>query len=126
MNSEILSPSTGNQGVTVNHDLRGLAIGQVHLTYKGLYVPSGMQSLEIECEVYEVDGILSVHTVCPKCRHSQWIDGRNKDIEYDAQRKTLRVEAFRCPWEMDDERKEFGMSLCRLVLAFTGRVARAV
>ena len=112
-------------GVTVEHDLRGLAIAKVTMIYKGRYVPLNMQHLEIECEVYEADGVLSVHSVCPKCRHSQWINGKNKTIEYDKGRG-LFVEPFACPWEMGgkDDHTEFGIGLCRLALAYDGKVAK--
>jgi hypothetical protein len=117
-----------SQGVTVEHDLKGLAIGQVLLDYKGQHCPPGMEKLTIECEVYEVDGVLSVHSVCPKCRHSQWINGKNKKIEYDKGAGTLHVERFACPWEMggDDDHHAFGFGLCQLALAFDGKVAREV
>lgn len=111
-------------GVTVNHDLKGLAIGQVYLDYKGKHVPHDLEVLRIECEIYEVDGVLSVHTACPKCHHAQWIDGKNKKIEYNKAAGTLRVEKFSCPWEMGMERQEFGFSLCRLSLAYEGNVVR--
>ena len=113
-----------NQGVTVNHDLRGLAIGQARLIYRGKQVPPppGTDHFEIECEVYETDGILSVHTVCPKCRHSQWIDGRNKKIEWRG--GELYVEPFTCPWEMGEDRVEFGFGLCNMRVAYDGKVAK--
>lgn len=116
-------PST--QGVTALHNLKGLAIGQAHILYKGkVPPPPGMTHFEIECEIYEADGILSIHTVCPKCRHAQWIDGRNKKIEYDKEKGTLRVEPFQCPWEMGADRREFGFGLCRLKLVYEGKIAK--
>lgn len=113
-------------GITAEHDFRGAAIGQVYLIYQGRQVspPPGMSHYEIEAEVYRVDGILSVHTVCPKCRHSQWIDGRNKTIEYDAKKGTLHVEPFKCPWEMSEERKEFGFGLCNFTVAYDGKIVK--
>lgn len=116
-----------NKGVSVNHDLKGLAKAQVTLQYKGRYVPMNMELdyLEIECEVYDADGILSVHAVCPKCRHAQWIDGRNKKIEYSASRG-LFIEPFTCPWEMggEDDHSEFGFGLCQLRLAYDGKIVK--
>lgn len=113
-----------NKGVTVEHDFRGLAIDQVHLIYRGRVAPPpGMDHYELECEVYEVDGVLSVHSVCPKCRHTQWIDGTNKKIEYDRERG-LFIEPFTCPWELGEDRREFGFGLCQLSLVFDGKVAR--
>lgn len=118
-------PST-HKGVTVNHDMRGAAIGQLHLRYAGNHVspPPGMSHLQIECEIYEVDGIFSVHTVCPKCGNGQWIDGKNKRVEYDARAKTLHVEPFKCSWEMSADRQEFGVGMCNLRLAYDGKVAK--
>lgn len=114
------------QGVAAHHDLRGLAVGSVRLRYRGQFVPSGMSEMEIECEVYEADGIQSVHSVCPKCRRAQWIDGRNKDVSFDATAGTLRVEPFTCSWEMGgaDDRHRFGFGLCRARLAYDRRTAR--
>ena len=113
-----------NQGVTVEHDLTGLAIAKVTLEYRGRFVPPGMSCVEIECEVYSVDGLLTVHTACPKCRHSSMIDGRNKKIELQGDK--LFVEAFECPWEMggDDDHHEFGIGLCKLKLAYDGKIAK--
>lgn len=115
-----------NQGVTVEHDLKGLAIAKVTLEYRGRAVPLGMASIEIECEIYKADGILSVHTVCPRCRRAQWIDGRNKSVELSGD--ALYVEAFECPWELgdDDDHRHFGIGLCRLKLAYDGKIARDV
>lgn len=123
--SPIIHP---NKGVIAEHDMRGAAIGQLWLTYKSkvLSPPPGMDHHAIECEVYEVDGILSVHTACPKCRHASWIDGRNKKVEYNKQTNSLYVERFECPWEMggDDDHHDFGFGLCKLTLAYEGKIAR--
>lgn len=113
------------KGIIAEHDLKGLAIGQAHLLYKGkIPSPPGTTHFEIECEVYEANGILSVHTVCPKCRHALWIDGRNKKIEYDKKKGILRIEPFECTWEMGEDRREFGFGLCRLKMVYEGKTAR--
>lgn len=113
------------RGVTVEHDLTKTAIAQVHLLYKGRApTPPGLDHFEIECEVYEVGGILAVHSVCPKCRHSQWIDGRNKSIRFDRDTGKLFIEPFTCPWEMTAERHEFGIGLCRLRVAYDGKAIK--
>ena len=113
-----------NQGVTVEHNLKGLAIAQVTLEYRGRFVPPDIKLVEIECEVYEVDGVLSVHTACPKCRHAQWINGMEKKVEL--QDGKLFVEAFECPWEVGgkDDHQHFGLGLCRLRLAYDGKIAK--
>jgi hypothetical protein len=115
-----------HKGVTVEHDLKGLAIGQAHLIYRGKYVPPppGMDHFEIEAEIYRADGVLSVHTVCPKCRHTLWINGKNKAVEYNPKTGTLHVEPFQCTWEMGEDRREFGFGLCNLVLAYDGKIAK--
>jgi len=115
-----------NKGVTVNHDLTGIAKAQVTLIYKGKVPPvPGMDHYEIECEVYEVDGLMSVHTVCPKCRHATMISGRVVDISFDKSRG-LFVSKFKCPWELggEDDHHEFGFGLCQLELVYEGKVAR--
>lgn len=120
--------NTPNRGVTIEHNLQSGAIGQVHLAYKGkqMSTPPGIAYIEIECEVYEEAGVLMVHSVCPKCRHSIKIDGQNKRIEFDRKTKDLHVEAFECPWEMggDDDHHEFGFGLCRMKLEYAGKFAR--
>ena len=113
-----------NTGLSINHDLKGCAAGQVVLMYKGRFCPPNLSHVEIECEVYEADGIFSVHAVCPKCRHALWIDGRNKKVEYDKRDGKLFVEPFMCPWEMTTERQSFGIGLCQLRLAFDGKVVK--
>jgi hypothetical protein len=129
-----------NQGVTINHDLTGIAIAKVTLEYRGRFVPPNMQKVEIECEVYEAGGLLMVHTACPKCRHALRIDGRNKAIELRGGKRAeslnqtqakligaeLYVEPFECPWEMGgkDDHQHFGFGLCRLRLAYDGKVAK--
>lgn len=111
-------------GVTANHDLKGLAIGQVQLFYTGRHVPLDMKGVEIECEIYKIGDALMVHTVCPRCRRAQSIDGRNKKVEYDQKAGTLRIEPFECTWEIGDERQQFGVGLCRTKLAYEGKIVR--
>lgn len=112
------------KGVTALHDLQGTAIGKATLEYRGKALPPELSKFEIECEVYLVDGIYSVHTVCPKCRHVLWIDGRKKDVEYDKATGKLYVAPFRCTWEMGEERRQYGFGMCRLRLAYDGKIAK--
>lgn len=95
-------------GVSVGYDFRRTAHAVVTLRYR---------DVEIECEVYRAGDLFSVHTVCPKCGNAQWIDGRNKKINYDEARG-LFVETFTCSWELDER------ALCGLRLAYEGRIAR--
>lgn len=113
-----------NRGVTVEHALTNLAIAKITLEYRGRFVPPTMSKVEIECEVYKVDGVLSVHTACPKCRHSLMIDGRNKNIELQGDK--LFIEPFECTWEMggNDDHHAYGFGLCQLKLAYDGKVAK--
>jgi hypothetical protein len=112
-----------SQGIQVTHDLRKTAHAVVTMIYSGRLVPPNLGYLEIECEVYKAGDILSVHTVCPKCRHSIWIDGRNKKVEYELGRG-LFVEPFTCTWEMSQDRQEFGFGLCQFAMVYEGKVAR--
>ena len=113
--------------MAINHDLTGIAKAQVTLIYKSSRVapPPGMDHYEIECEIYEVDGLMSVHTVCPKCRHATMISAQVAKMSYDKNRG-LFVDKFKCPWEMggEDDRTEFGIGNCNLVLAYDGKIAR--
>lgn len=111
---------------TLTRDLKEGALAVVQLRYRGRQVtpPPGCQYVEIECEVYRgPDGALLVHSVCPRCRHSIQIDGKNKRVEYDPE-KGLFVEAFGCPWELTEEEVKSGAWLCRLRLEYAGREAR--
>lgn len=116
-----------NKGVTVNHDLTGAAFAKVTMIYKGRYVPTnmGLKHLEVEVEVYKAGDIFSAHICCPKCRHTSWIDGRNKRVDYDKQRG-LFIEAFTCPWEMggENDHTEFGIGLCQLTTEYAGKMVR--
>jgi hypothetical protein len=106
-----------DHGIEITHDLTQSAKAKVKLRY---------QELVITCEIYEVGGELSVHTLCPRCHNALWISGRNKKIDYDPERG-LFVEPFTCAWELpDDERsgREFGLGLCNLRMVYDGKVAR--
>ena len=115
------------QGISAHHDLRGAARAKAVLLYadKAVPRPAGMDAFEIECEVYRAEegGPWMVHSVCPRCRHSIIIDGRKKRVDFDPQRG-LFTEPFGCPWELSDDRKEFGLSLCRLRVVYDGHVVR--
>lgn len=111
------------RGVSVGYDLSRTALGKVVLDYRGPYAQP-FTSKRIECEVYETGGVLAVHTMCPKCGKSQWISQQNKAIDYDRERGLLRIEPFRCTWEMGSDRQEFGFGMCGLRVAYDGRVVR--
>lgn len=110
-------------GLAITHHLDQMAAGQVTLIYTGAHAMPWPQ-LEVTCEVYEQDGVIMVHALCPKCHHAIRIDGSKKAIEYDKARGLLKSEPFECTWEMDDWRREFGASLCGLRMAFDGKVLR--
>jgi hypothetical protein len=111
-------------GMASHHDLRKTAIDTITLHYTGRYTPPGMSRLELEVEIYEVDRILSVHALCPKCGKPQWIDGRRKNIVFDSLKPSLHVEPFTCPWEMETERHRFGIGLCKHRMVYEGLLAR--
>jgi len=112
------------RGFTALHNMQGTAVGKVTLEYRGKALPPELSRFLIECEVYQVGDVYSVHTVCPKCRRVLWIDGSRKPVEYDQARGELRVEPFKCTWEMGEERRAFGIGLCNLRLAYDGKTAK--
>ena len=97
-------------------------LATVTLVYRGRYC--AQTELQIECDVYQRDDGLAVHTICPRCLGAQWIDGRRKAIEFDPELASLHIEPFECTWELGPERREFGLSLCRCRIAYSGHEIR--
>lgn len=110
-----------NSGVATDFNLKQNAIGQVKLKYEGRHMPPNqdIKFMMVECEIYEENGTLWVHSCCPKCGNSFKVNANTKSIDYDKDRG-LFIEPFECPWEMSGERQDFGLSLCRLNVAYDG------
>ena len=81
----------------------------------------------LECDVYKAENELTVHLICPKCRHNLQISSKRKAIELDSDGK-LSIEPFQCTWELNDEllgeKRDFGFSLCRWTAAIDKGVIR--
>lgn len=114
-----------DRGFASTHDLRGAAHARVQLTYSGRYAHPYAR-LVIDCEIYRApDGMLSVHSICPKCGKAVMIRGDQKRIELDEAAGLLFVEAMVCPWELEgDRRMQFGIGLCRFRCEYAGTVVR--
>lgn len=84
----------------------------------------------IEGDLYEMDGQLVLHILCPRCStpealHALLIKAGQKAIEWDAERGLLSVERFECTWELPEGRRvEFGAGLCRWRVAIERNVAK--
>ena len=111
-----------DQGIAITHDLRKNA-KTVVLEYKGRYAQP-YDSIEVVCEVYEAAGVLSIHTLCPKCKKAVWIKGDQKRVEMND--RGLFTETFTCPWELGDHggKQEFGFGLCGFRSVYDGKVVR--
>jgi uncharacterized protein YbaR (Trm112 family) len=103
-------------GISSTMDLTRTALGHPMIEYGSDRV--------IEADVYAMKGHLMVHLICPRCRHALTIRADQKHMEYSIRSNELSVEAFRCTWEMDDWRREFGMSMCGWTVAVDKNVAR--
>lgn len=95
----------------------------------------------IEGDLYEIEGKLVLHLICPKCSspacnppcnipghcgpHALYVRQERKAIEWDAERQLLSVESFECTWELPEgRRQEFGLGLCRWRVAIENNIAR--
>jgi predicted RNA-binding Zn-ribbon protein involved in translation (DUF1610 family) len=114
-----------DHGFSNTHDLRGAAHARVELEYTGRFAHPYAR-LVIDCEVYKApDGMLSVHSICPKCGKAIMIRGDQKRIELDEERGLLFVSEFGCPWELEgDRRMQFGIGMCKFRCEYAGKVVR--
>jgi hypothetical protein len=86
----------------------------------------------VEADLYETDGQLMLHLLCPKCStpeapHALWVKQEQKPMEWDKERKLLSVAAFSCTWELPEgRRQEFGIGMCRWRVAIDKNVVREV
>lgn len=54
----------------------------------------------LECELYVAGTEMTLHMLCPKCRHGLKISNKNKEMDWDG--KYISVERSGCTWEIDD------------------------
>jgi hypothetical protein len=111
-------------GHAIDYDMTSGAHAKVRLTYTGRYAHP-FAELVIVCEIYKApDGMLSVHSICPKCHKGVMVKGDQKRIDYDPDRG-LFVEPFGCTWELEGDRAmQFGLGLCKFRCAYDGRVVK--
>ncbi len=103
-------------GVASTMRLTRTALGHPQVRYKDRVM---------ELDVYEIHGRLMVHLLCPRCANALKITDDRKQMEYDARANVISIEAFRCTWELDPERRmEFGVGMCNLTIGITKNVAR--
>lgn len=93
-------------GIAADTHLTKSAWKQPQIRYSGKY-----GDFVMTCEIYKIGNELSMHLICPKCRHALMIKNTQKQMDWDDD-KGLTVEPFRCTWELDDRRIEFGVGLC--------------
>jgi hypothetical protein len=111
-----------DDGYGMNTRLTKSALAHPEFRYRGRLV---------RAELYEIDGALALHAMCPRCENYIWIDGRRKAIDYDLETGVLSVEAYTCPWEQGrgtdgtrNDRMLFGTGLCRLRIAIDRNIAK--
>lgn len=115
-----------DHGISVTHDLKKTAIMNFDLQYTGRY-SMPFPEKRIIGEVYSQGGELMIHTICPRCENALRITSDRKQISIDKTKGMIWVEPFQCTWELgerENERMDFGMSLCNTRLAYDGKVAK--
>lgn len=86
----------------------------------------------IEGDLYQIEGKLVLHVICPKCStpeapHALYIREERKGMEWNPETGELSIEPFECTWELPEGRRmEFGLGLCRWRVAIERNIARDV
>jgi hypothetical protein len=107
-----------DHGVTATTNFNKNAAGNPQIRYSGKYGEWVM-----EADVYIVDGQISVHMICPRCKNALWIRTPNKEVDYDIVNDLLSCEKSQCTWELGrsdatkNDRIEFGAGLCKFTFA---------
>ena len=97
-----------DHGLSSDMNLTNSAFAKPQIRYKG---KAG--DFVLSCELYKIGDELSLHLICPRCRHALMIKSSSKQMEYDKERG-LSVEPFQCTWELpEDQRVQFGIGLCK-------------
>lgn len=111
-------------GHRTEFDMTGGAFAKVKLTYAGRHARP-FAELVIECEVYKApDGMLSVHSICPRCGNGCMIRGDQKAISLEGDR--LFIEPFRCKFMLQESLREDtqGTGQCGIRVAYDGKVVK--
>ena len=95
-----------DHGIASDVSLSNSAWAKPQIRYSGRY-----GEFVLGCELYNLNGEMALHLICPKCRHSLWIKSSKKQMDFD-KNKGLSVEPFMCTWELEERRIEFGIGLC--------------
>lgn len=111
-NTEELFHVAGDEdtGVSADVKLTKTALDRPQIRYDGKY-----GNFVIGTELYEMNGELALHIICPKCRKALWIKSSKKQMDWNPE-DGISVEPFECTWETDESdqrRMEFGLGLCR-------------
>lgn len=72
-------------------------------------------------DVYRLDDEVMVHLYCPRCQNALKISSKRKDIGLHEGK--LSVEPFKCTWELEEARREFGVGLCNWSVGIKDNVA---
>lgn len=79
------------------------------------------KSFILTMDVYKMDDEVMVHLYCPRCHNALKISSKRKSIGLHEGK--LSVEPFKCTWELDAERHEFGVGLCGWSVGIKDNVA---
>lgn len=114
-------------------------VGLFDLTKNAYRVRVRYADKVVECEVFaKPDEPVMVHWLCPQCGPGNpgtmsTLRGDQKRIEFDPHAQLedggrLNVEAFTCPWELDNKGRSvgFGLGNCKLRLVIDNSRARKV
>jgi len=76
---------SSQRGTEVGMDLTSQAMAKVQVRYQNR---SGDDAI-MDCEIYEVEGALSMHMLCPKCERGLRVTSVKKRIELSGQRISI-------------------------------------
>jgi len=102
------------------------ALGHPLVRYVG---KKAVQAQVMEMDVYIMaagtpDAHLMVNWLCPRCGNSIRTTSQMKQVSFDPTDGRLSMERVVCPWEMGEDRREFGIGMCRLAFGVEDNVAR--
>lgn len=97
-----------DHGIASDTKLMNSAYAKPQIRYSGRY-----GEFVLECELYNLNGELALHLICPRCRNALWIKNTRKQMDFD-RNSGFSCEPFECTWELDTDgrRMEFGLGLC--------------
>jgi len=82
-----------------HHMDKGISTSVTVKPYETTYIR--YRDIILESELYKAGDELTLHMMCPKCRHALKISSKNKQMDWDG--KYISVERSGCTWELDTD-----------------------